>query len=176
MKKTIFMLCLVILFLGCVSSFDSCYSKLESIYKKYNLKGSFAPLDTGAIRLYEADLRALKKELDKINSNEAKALVLLIEAKINLAEMQKNLLYSYQQHRVYSEYTSCGVQFKEAQEAVKNALKNAESALNKIKLLKNTFPNFMKKIEKKEGDLQNIIATQVKNLNNIDQQLKEICE
>ena len=174
-SEIIVLLGLMLLFAGCISNFDSNYAKLESIYKKYNLKGAFAPLEVSTISRYEEDLHSLKTELSRINSDDAKALVLLIDAKINLAEMQKNLSYSNQQLRVYSEFTSCGVQFREAQDAIKNALKNAESALNKIKLLKSTFPKFMKKIEEKEGDLENIISNQVKNLNNIDQQLKEIC-
>ena len=176
MRKSILPLILLLLLCGCIATgFDSYYSRLNDLYKKYQLNGAVAPIEMTALQRYEQDLKAFKKELEQKNDRDAKAMKLLIDIKLNLAEVQKNLAYARQRLRVYSEFVSCGAEMKAAHSAVKDALSNIETASSKYKLFEDSFPEAAKKVKANEGDLGRLIKDQLGVLEKVDQQLKEIC-
>lgn len=157
--------------------FETGYNQLYAIYEKYGVtNGMIVPTDLDELEALEADLTAFREQIAGAQTRDTAALIMLVEARLDLIEMQKNLIKSQERFATFTEIIVCNEIFLEGKDYFENATKKAKLALNKVKLFNDTFPLYKSMVEDREKvDLEAAIQAHLDNAEELEKSLNEIC-
>ncbi len=133
-------------FLSPQAGFSSGMGEFSAILDKYGLnEGKFVPVEETGLEGFETDLRQFASKYRGQNSASAKALLLIVDERLAMARMSKELLTAEEEIAgIYTgalDCTEAGPAAK-AEDALENSLSEAQLALSKREELIRAYPDF----------------------------------
>ena len=179
MKGLWLLLFLAVLLSGCTllaADFNGYYGQLNALEDKYYFEDDIVPAEPEDLRPFIADLQQFKSDLSGQDAREARAMALLVDVKLAYADQEINRVESTEAISALGDAPACDSAFQAGQRQFNQALADAESAFNKVKLFNSTYADFKETVTTQEGfDLEEALEARYDTLKEVSDVLAALC-